>query len=129
MQRKHGELIPIGEVFSDLGGPVKAIREASPQARHHFNPTRSVMAMILKVRGLNVIIGDLMVAWPRNGTKLSRLPPLLAGFLVDPQVLHKKLVDIFGDGGPYVILPNPAVGPRASFDPSLSPALLTRSVI
>ena len=36
MQLKRDNLIPIGEVFSDLGGPVKAIREASPQARHHF---------------------------------------------------------------------------------------------
>ena len=36
MQPKRDNLIPIGEVFSDLGGPVKAIREASPQARHHF---------------------------------------------------------------------------------------------
>ena len=36
MQRKRGELVPIGEVVADLDGPVKAIREASPQARHHF---------------------------------------------------------------------------------------------
>ena len=36
MQRKQGRLVPIGEVFSGLGGPVKAIREASPQALHHF---------------------------------------------------------------------------------------------
>ena len=36
MARKRDGLVPIGEVFSDLGGPVKAIREASPQARHHF---------------------------------------------------------------------------------------------
>ena len=28
MQRQRGELVPVGEVFSDLGGPVKAIREA-----------------------------------------------------------------------------------------------------
>ena len=34
--RQHGELVPIGEVVADLDGPVKAIREASPQARHHF---------------------------------------------------------------------------------------------
>ena len=26
MERKRGELVPIGEVFSDLGGPVKALR-------------------------------------------------------------------------------------------------------
>ena len=36
MQRERDDLIPIGEVVSDLGGPVAAIREASPQALHHF---------------------------------------------------------------------------------------------
>ena len=36
MQRQRGELVPIAEAFSDLSGPVKAIREATPQAVHHF---------------------------------------------------------------------------------------------
>ena len=36
MQRQRGELVPIGDALSSMGGPVKAIREASPQARHHF---------------------------------------------------------------------------------------------
>ena len=36
MQRKRDGLVPIGDALSDLGGPVKAIREASPQALHHF---------------------------------------------------------------------------------------------
>ena len=36
MQRKRDGLIPVGEVVSDLGGPVQAIREATPQALHHF---------------------------------------------------------------------------------------------
>ena len=36
MQRQRGELVPIGEVVSGLDGPVMAIREATPQARHHF---------------------------------------------------------------------------------------------
>ena len=36
MQRQRGGLVPIGEALADLGGPVKAIREASPQALHHF---------------------------------------------------------------------------------------------
>ena len=36
MQRNRGELVPIGEIFGGLDGPVKAIREASPQALHHF---------------------------------------------------------------------------------------------
>ena len=36
MQRKRSELVPIAEAFSDLPGPVQAIREASPQALHHY---------------------------------------------------------------------------------------------
>ena len=36
MQRQRGELIPIGEAFGSLDGPVKAIRDASPQARHRY---------------------------------------------------------------------------------------------
>ena len=36
MQRQRGELVPIGEVIGGLGGPVQAIREASPQAVHHY---------------------------------------------------------------------------------------------
>ena len=36
MQRQRGELVPIGDALSGMGGPVKAIREATPQARHHF---------------------------------------------------------------------------------------------
>ena len=78
MQRQRGELVPIGDGLSGMGGPVKVLCEASPQAIAPLHPTRSVMAMILKVRGLNVIIGDLMVAWPRNGTKLSRRPSVSA---------------------------------------------------
>ena len=33
MQRQRNGLLPIGEAFSGLDGPVKAIREASPHAR------------------------------------------------------------------------------------------------
>ena len=36
MARKQGDLIPVGEALADLPGPVQAIREASPQALHHF---------------------------------------------------------------------------------------------
>ena len=36
MQRQRGELVPVGEVFSDLGGPVKAIREAGPPPQRGF---------------------------------------------------------------------------------------------
>ena len=36
MQRQRGGLVPIGDALSGMGGPVKSIREASPQAVHHF---------------------------------------------------------------------------------------------
>ena len=36
MKRKQDGLVPIGEVFGDLGGTVKEIREATPQSLHHF---------------------------------------------------------------------------------------------
>ena len=36
MERKQDELVSIGEVFTSPSGPPKAIREASPQAVHHF---------------------------------------------------------------------------------------------
>ena len=46
MQRKHGELVPIGDALSDLGGPVQALREASPQARHHFTQADQVNQLV-----------------------------------------------------------------------------------
>ena len=46
MQRQRGELVPIGDALADLGGPVKAIREASPQARHHFTQADQVNQLV-----------------------------------------------------------------------------------
>ena len=46
MQRQRGELVPIGEVIGGLGGPVKAIREASPQALHHFTQADQVNLLV-----------------------------------------------------------------------------------
>ena len=45
MNRKQG-LVPIEEVFGGLNGPVKAIREASPQARHHFTQADQVDQLV-----------------------------------------------------------------------------------
>ena len=36
MQSKRDELVPIGDALSRLDGPVAAIRDASPQALHHY---------------------------------------------------------------------------------------------
>ena len=44
MQRKCGELVPIGEVVSSLGGPVTELRDAS--ARHHFTRADQVHQLV-----------------------------------------------------------------------------------
>ena len=46
MQRKRSELVPIGDALADLGGPVKAIRDASPQALHHFTQADQVNQLV-----------------------------------------------------------------------------------
>ena len=35
-QRQRGELVPIGDALSGMGGPVKSIRDATPQSLHHY---------------------------------------------------------------------------------------------
>ena len=46
MQRKQGGLVPVGEVFDGLDGPVKALREATPQALHHFTQADQVDQLV-----------------------------------------------------------------------------------
>ena len=46
MARKRDGLVPIEEAISHLGGPVKALREASPQAVHHFTQTDQVNQLV-----------------------------------------------------------------------------------
>ena len=46
MQRNPGEWVPIGDALSGMGGPVKAIRAASPQAVHHFTQADQVNQLV-----------------------------------------------------------------------------------
>ena len=46
MQHQRGELVPIGDALSGMGGPVKAIREATPQALHHYTRFDQVNALV-----------------------------------------------------------------------------------
>ncbi len=57
MNRKDG-LVPIGEVFGGLDGPVKTIREAPPKTLHHFTQI------------------DQVAGHPRPRTRLWWLPPI-----------------------------------------------------
>ena len=45
MQRKQDGLVPIGEVVSGLDD-VPALRDASPQARHHFTRADQVNQLV-----------------------------------------------------------------------------------
>ena len=46
MQRQRNELVPIGDALAGMGGPVKAVRDASPQSRHHFTQADQVNQLV-----------------------------------------------------------------------------------
>ena len=46
MQRQRGELVPIGDVLAGLGGPMKSIRETTPQARRGFTVADQVDRLV-----------------------------------------------------------------------------------
>ena len=79
MQRQRGELVPIAEALADLGGPVKAIRDASPQARHHFTQADQVN-QLATAREADPDLGFM--------ARLMALYFLLAWAISAPQCLH-----------------------------------------
>ena len=46
MARKRNGLVTAGEASGRLDGPVKALREASPQAGHHFTQADQVNQLV-----------------------------------------------------------------------------------
>ena len=46
MQRQRSELVPIGDALSSMNGPVKALRDTSPQARHCFTQADQVNLLV-----------------------------------------------------------------------------------
>ena len=46
MQRQPDDLVPIGDALSGMGGPVAAIRDATPQALHHFTQADQVNQLV-----------------------------------------------------------------------------------
>ena len=46
MERKRGGLVPAGEAFGSLDGPVNPHRDVSPQARHHFTQADQVNQLV-----------------------------------------------------------------------------------
>ena len=46
MQRQRGGLVPISDALSGMGGPMKALRDASPQARRGFTVADQVDRLV-----------------------------------------------------------------------------------
>ena len=46
MARKRNGLVPVGEASGSLDGPVKAIRDTSPQARRGFTQADQVNQLV-----------------------------------------------------------------------------------
>ena len=127
MQRKRGELVPIGEASSGLdAGPLQAIREASPQARHHFtqadqvnqlvsaseaDPDRGFMARTmalcslprsnpgnrLQYKRVNGPFKLVLVAGADNKLPYGNLPRLLMAWLCTEAVRTQSRVIVLGD--------------------------------
>ena len=125
MQRKRDGLIPIGETLSGLGGPVKSIRESTPQALHHFtrfdqvnqlvgaseaDPERGFMARMMALCSLprsnpgnrkeykrvNGPFTLYMVAGGGNKLPFGNLPRLLMAWLCSEAVRTQSRVLILG---------------------------------
>ena len=125
MQRKLGTLVPIGEALADLPGPIQAIREASPQALHHFtvadqvdqlvaaseaNPERGFMARTMALCSLprsnpgnqlqykrsNGPYKLVMVAGADNKLPFGNLPRLLMAWLCTEAVRTGSRVLVLG---------------------------------
>ena len=124
-RRQRGELVPVGEVIADLDGPVKAIREASPQALHHFtrfdqvnqlalvreaDPDRGFMARLLvlcslprtnpgnrhQYKRVNGPFKLVMVAGADNKLPFGNLPRLILAWVCTEAVRTRSRVLILG---------------------------------
>ena len=126
MQRQRGGLVPIGDALSGMGGPVKAIRDVSPQARHHFtqadqvnllvsaseaDPDRGFMARTMALCSLprtnpgnrhqykrvNGPFKLVLVAGADNKLPYGNLPRLLMAWLCTEAVRTQSRVIVLGD--------------------------------
>ena len=125
MARKRDGLVPIEEAISDLGGPVAAIRDASPQALHHFtrfdqvnqlvsaseaDPDLGFMARLIALCSLprtnpgnrlqyvreNGPYALVMVAGAKNKLPFGNLPRLLLAWVCTEAVRTQSRVLVLG---------------------------------
>ena len=126
MQRQRGELVPIGDALSGMGGPVKSIRDATPQSLHHFtrfdqvnqlvgaseaDPDLGFMARLLvlcslprtnpgnrhQYKRVNGPFKLVMVAGADNKLPFGNLPRLILAWVCSEAVRTRSRVLILGD--------------------------------
>ena len=126
MQRRRGELVPIASALADLPGPVQAIREASPQALHHYtrfdqvnqlvgaseaDPDRGFMARMMALcslprtnpgnriqyRRVNGPYKLVMIAGADKKLPYGNLPRLLLAWISTEAVRTQSRVLVLGD--------------------------------
>ena len=56
MQSKRDGLVPIGEVVSDLGGPVQAIRKTPPPAQRAFTRFDQVNQLVRPAKRTSILV-------------------------------------------------------------------------
>ena len=66
MARKRNGLVPAGEASGSLDGPVKAIRETSPQARHHFTQADQVNQQAVRTQKRELVLGKSLAEFMRT---------------------------------------------------------------
>ncbi len=126
MKRKRDGLVPIEEAISDLDGPVKKLRDATPQAVHHFTRFDQVNQLIeageadpdmgfmgrtmalcslprtnpgttLQYKRVNGPYKLVMVAGADNKLPYGNLPRLLLAWVSTEAVRTQRRVLILGD--------------------------------
>ena len=116
MQRKRGELVPVAEAFSDLSGPVAAIRDASPQAQRGFTLADQVNQLV------SASEADPERGFMARTMALCSLPRTNPGDRLQYKRQNGPCRLILSRTGEFVVV-NPARGPGSLAEAKLRPIL------
>ena len=116
MQRKRGELVPIGDALSDLGGPVQALRETPPPAQRGFTLADQVNQLV------SASEADPERGFMARTMALCSLPRTNPGDRLQYKRQNGPCRLILSRTGEFVVV-NPARGPGSLAEAKLRPIL------
>ena len=116
MQRKRGELVPIGDALSDLGGPVQALRETPPPAQRGFTLADQVNQLV------SASEADPYLGFMARTMALCSLPRTNPGDRLQYKRQNGPCRLILSRTGEFVVV-NPARGPGSLAEAKLRPIL------